>query len=104
MPNAESVRKTVYQWASLWVIFSPLIWLLVGQLDFVGVTLTVNAGQVVIIPVLVMGVWIITAHKKYIGVDYRNRWWEYVLMAFLFVLACLSGYFALLKMQEQILG
>jgi len=84
-----------YRWIVSWVILSPLFWVQLGQSDFVGLTLTVNALQVVILPVLVLGVWLITAKTKYIGATYRNNWWENTTMAFLLGLAFIGSYFAL---------
>ena len=42
--------------------------------DFVALTLAANSLQVVLIPVLVGGVWCITASSRYIVARYRNRW------------------------------
>jgi Mn2+/Fe2+ NRAMP family transporter len=94
--SGERYRKNQgYRWIVSWVILSPLFWILLGQSDFVGLTLTVNALQVVILPVLVVGVWMITAKTKYIGAKYRNQWWENIIMAFVLVLACIGVYFSL---------
>ena len=59
--------------------------------DFVTLTLAANSAQVVLLPLLAGGLWWITASARLIGREHRNRWWENVLMAVLFVLA---GYFA----------
>ena len=55
--------------------------------DFVTLTLIANSAQVVLLPLLAGGLWWITASAKFIGAEYRNRWWENIVMALLFVLA-----------------
>ena len=76
----------MYRFLVAWIILTPLVWPLAGQSDFVALTLIVNAAQVVIIPVIVVGMWIITAKAKYIGPVYRNRLWENVAIGLLFLL------------------
>jgi hypothetical protein len=99
--GAAGKASRVYRAIVLWIIVTPLVWPLAGQSDFVGLTLTVNAAQVVVIPVIVTGLWIITARPKYIGERYRNRWWENVAVALLLGLGCISTYFALMKVLEK---
>ncbi len=79
------------------MVLSPLIWVFLGHSDFVGLTVTVNAAQVVVLPFLVIGVWILTARRVHIGAEHCNRWWENVLVGFLFAAAAVSGYFSAVK-------
>jgi hypothetical protein len=58
---------------------------------FVALTLTANAAQVVLLPLLAGGLWWITASERLIGREHRNRWWENVVMATLFALALYFG-------------
>jgi Mn2+/Fe2+ NRAMP family transporter len=76
-----------YQWIALWCLVSPLAWTLPGMPGFVALTLTANSAHVVLLPVLAGGLWWITASPRMIGHQHRNRPWENVVMAFLFVLA-----------------
>jgi hypothetical protein len=55
--------------------------------DFVTLTLAANSGQVVLLPLLAGGLWWITASPKFIGAEYRTRWWENTILAVLFCLA-----------------
>lgn len=91
-------RHPSFRLATYWVVLSPLIWVFLGHSDFVGLTVTVNAAQVVVLPFLVAGIWILTARHDHIGSDYRNRWWENVLVGFLFAVAAVSGYFSAVKL------
>ena len=77
----------LYRWLVLWCLVPPLVWTIPGMPDFVTLTLIANSGQVVLLPLLAGGVWWITASPRCIGPEYRNRWWENVVMAVLFVLA-----------------
>ena len=59
------------------------LWLAVIPMAAVGDAAVVVA----LLPLLAGGLWWITASEKYIGADYRNRWWENLVMAILFALA-----------------
>jgi Mn2+/Fe2+ NRAMP family transporter len=76
-----------YRWIAIWCLVSPLIWTLPGMPGFVALTLAANSAQVVLLPLLAGGLWWITASDRLIGREYRNRWWENVVMATLFALA-----------------
>jgi Mn2+/Fe2+ NRAMP family transporter len=80
-------RHPMYKRIVAWCLISPLIWTLPGMPDFVTLTLVANSAQVVLMPLLAGGLWIITARDRYIGAAFKNRWWENVVMAFLFSLA-----------------
>jgi hypothetical protein len=41
----------------------------------------------VLLPLLAGGLWRLTGSARFIGPQYRNRWWENVVMGLLFVLA-----------------
>ena len=86
-----------YLWSVYWIVLSPLIWVLFGKADFVGLTVMVNASQVVLLPVLVIGMWLLTSQVKFIGEKYCNRWWENAFIGFLLVTSLISTYFAITK-------
>lgn len=58
---------------------------------FVYLTLLSNSAQVVVIPLLAGGLLWIKARGKYIGEQYKNRWWDNLLMQVLFILALWGG-------------
>ena len=72
---------------AVWCCLSPLVWTIPGMPDFVTLTLAANSGQVILVPLLAGGVWCITAGSRYIGPQFRNRWWENLVMALMFGLA-----------------
>lgn len=85
-PLGTTYREApVYRYIVLWIIVSPLVWL--GRADFISLTLIANSVTVVMIPALAGGLWCITAQGAFIGEQYRNRWWENVVMGLVFVLA-----------------
>ena len=87
-PLASNYREhRLYRWIVVWCLISPLVWTLPGMPNFVDLTLVANAAQVVFLPVLVGGLWWITASSRYIGADVKNRWWENFFMGGLFALA-----------------
>ena len=77
----------IYRYVVVWILVSPLIYTIPGMPDFVTLTLIVNSLQVVLIPILAGGLWWITASERYIGLRYRNRWWENLVMVLVFALA-----------------
>ena len=89
-PTIGSIRSTAGSWSGAWS--SPLVWTIPGMPDFVTLTLVANSGQVVLLPLLAGGLWWITASPRYIGREYRNRWWENAVMAVLFVLALYGAF------------
>jgi len=84
---ADYRSHPMYNRIIIWCLISPLIWTIPGMPDFVTLTLAANGGQVVLLPLLAGGLWCITARSKYIGAKHRNRWWENLVLAFLFILA-----------------
>jgi len=86
-PKADYRTHPMYRIVALWIMVSPFIWIVTGKADFVTLTLLANTLMAVLIPALAGGLWWITAKKHYIGEKYRNKWWENLLMGFLFVLA-----------------
>ncbi|MEE3371144.1 MAG: Nramp family divalent metal transporter [Planctomycetota bacterium] len=70
-----------YRVIAVFCLISPLIWTLPGMPDFVTLTLVANGGQIILLPILAAGLWRITASSQLIGLEYRNRWWENLVMA-----------------------
>jgi Mn2+/Fe2+ NRAMP family transporter len=102
--RSEQVRNRSYRWIITWVTLSPLPWIIFGQSDFIGVTITVNAAQVVIIPILVFGIWMITSRAKYIGHEHCNNRFENVFIGFMMLLGCGAAYFSLDRIIEILLN
>ena len=81
-----------YRWIAVSCLGPPLIWTLPGMPGFVALTLAANSAQVILLPLLAGGLWWITASDRLIGREYRNRWWENIVMGTLFVLAVYFAY------------
>ena len=84
-----------YRLIAAWVTLSPLPWVIFGKSDFIGVTISVNAAQVVIIPLLVFGIWVITSKAGFIGQENRNNRLENIFIALMMLLACVASYLSL---------
>lgn len=82
----------VFRLIAFMVMGSSLVWTLPGMPGFVALTLAANSAQVVLLPLLAGGLWWITASGRLIGDQYKNRWWENLVMLVLFALAV---YFAI---------
>jgi hypothetical protein len=93
-----------YRWIAIWCLVSPLVWVAPGMPGFIYLTLVANSAQVVLVPALAGGLWWITADQKFIGSRYRNRWWENLVMFFLFVLAIWGAINAIRSVHDAIIG
>jgi Mn2+/Fe2+ NRAMP family transporter len=82
----------IYRFTALWIMVSPFIWIFSGKADFITLTLLANTLMAVLIPALAGGLWLITASRRFIGDQFRNRWWENLIMGFLFILALWGAY------------
>ena len=91
-PEAETAYRTHpgYRRMVVWCLFSPIVWVLTGRGDFVPLTVLVNAFQVLLLPLLAMGLWRLTASPGFIGERYRNTVAQNAGMA-VFVLVALLG-------------
>ena len=74
--SIEWKKQPIYRFTVFWVLVPPLVWTLPGMPGFVTLTLVGNAVQVFFMPLLVVGLWWMTASRRCIGRAYRNRWWE----------------------------
>jgi Mn2+/Fe2+ NRAMP family transporter len=103
-PIADFRAHPCYRWIVVWCLVSPLIWTAPGMPGFVKLTLVVNSAQVLMLPVIAGGLWWITADKRYIGIEHRNRWWENGVMALLFALAIYGAISSAESVKNAILG
>jgi len=94
----------IYIFIVLWILVSPMIWIITGKADFVTLTLLANTLMAVLIPALAGGLWWITASRRFIGNEYKNRWWENLIMGFLFVLAVWGAYESALSVYQMVLN
>lgn len=97
-------QHPLYRWIAFWCLVSPLVWTLPGMPDFITLTLIANSAQVVLLPLLAGGLWWITASARYIGQEYRNRWWENLVMAVLFALAVYGAVNSVLSIIQFVRG
>ena len=98
---SEFRNHACFRWIAVSCLVSPLVWTLPGMPDFVTLTLAANSAQVVLLPLLAGGLLWITASSRFIGREYRNRWWENVVMGALFSLALYFAFLALVTLVAQ---
>ena len=87
LTTADFRNLPLYRVVATWCLVSPLVWTLPGMPDFVSLTLVVNALQVVLLPLIAGGLWVLSSRPYDIGPEYTNRWWEHVVLASLLCLA-----------------
>ncbi|WP_349618553.1 Nramp family divalent metal transporter [Azotobacter salinestris] len=76
----------IHKWALLFVLVTPLIWSLPGMPDFVTLTIFVNALNIFGLPVISLGLLIMSNQKSLLG-EYRNNWFENIALGFATALA-----------------
>ena len=91
-----------YRMVVVWCLISPVAWTAPGTPGFVVMTVFAATATVVLIPLLVGGLWWITASTEYIGSQYRNRLWENALMGVLFVVGLWGAYHSVLSILEAL--
>ncbi|MFI4945475.1 MAG: divalent metal cation transporter, partial [Burkholderiales bacterium] len=97
-------QDAVHRGLVVWGLVSALFWTLPGMPDFVTLTLVANCAQVVLLPLLAIGVFRITASARFIGAEYRNRPHENVVMALLVGLALYGAVGSLRTLLGQLVG
>jgi hypothetical protein len=100
-PLATDYRQhNGYRYIVVWILVSPLAWM--GKAEFISLTILANTFSVVMIPAIAGGLWWITASPKFIGAEFRNRWWENTLMAAMFLLAFYGAWEAVRSILQQL--
>lgn len=76
----------MHKWFTLFILVTPLVWSLPGMPDFVTLTLAVNALNIVGLPIISLGLLIMSNQKSLLG-KYRNNWFENLALGAATVLA-----------------
>ncbi|MDQ0218118.1 Mn2+/Fe2+ transporter [Peribacillus cavernae] len=79
-----------FKWFSLFILISPLIWSVPGAPGFVSLVVFVNILSVVGLPVISVGLLILSNQKKLLG-KYTNNWFENILLTATTILAIYSS-------------
>lgn len=80
-----------FKWFSLFILISPLIWSVPGAPGFVSMVVFVNILSVVGLPVISIGLLVISNQKKVLG-KYTNNWFENFVLGGATLLALYSSY------------
>ncbi|MBM3459329.1 MAG: divalent metal cation transporter [Armatimonadetes bacterium] len=80
----------LYHALVLFALFTPLVWVVLGRSSFVPLTVTLNAFQVFLLPVLAAGIWILTASARFIGAAHRNSLGNNLALGAFFLVAFLG--------------
>lgn len=80
-------KDPAHKWFLLFILVTPLVWSLPGMPDFVTLTIGVNALNIVGLPVISLGLLIMSNQKSLLGDRYRNNWFENLALGFATLLA-----------------
>jgi Mn2+/Fe2+ NRAMP family transporter len=84
-------KDPMHKWFMLFILVTPLIWSLPGMPDFVTLTIAVNALNIIGLPVISLGLLIMSNQKSLLG-KYRNNWFENIALGFATGLAVWVAY------------
>ena len=78
----EFHKDPMHKWFMLFILVTPIVWSLPGMPDFVTLTLGVNALNIVGLPIISLGLLIMSNQKSLLSKQYRNNWFENIALAF----------------------
>jgi Mn2+/Fe2+ NRAMP family transporter len=79
--SETSMRDPIFRYAQIGLlIILPLIFSLPGTADFIVLTILANAMAVLTAPIILVGVILITNNRRWMLAEYRNKWWENLIL------------------------
>ncbi|BAP45750.1 Nramp family divalent metal transporter [Pseudomonas sp. 21LCFQ02] len=78
----EFHQDPMHKWFMLFILVTPIVWSLPGMPDFVTLTLGVNALNIVGLPIISLGLLIMSNQKSLLDKQYRNNWFENIALGF----------------------
>ena len=78
----EFHKDPMHKWFMLFILVTPLVWSIPGMPDFVTLTIGVNALNIVGLPVISLGLLIMSNQKSLLNKEYRNNLFENLALAF----------------------
>ncbi|KIC83492.1 MULTISPECIES: Nramp family divalent metal transporter [Pseudomonas] len=78
----EFHNDPMHKWFMLFILVTPLLWSIPGMPDFVTLTIGVSALNIIGLPVISLGLLIMSNQKSLLGKAYRNNWFENIALAF----------------------
>ena len=93
-------KDPAHKWFLLFILVTPLVWSLPGMPDFVTLTIGVNALNIIGLPVISLGLLIMSNQKSLLGDKYRNNWFENLALGF----ATLLAIWVAIQLGLQLLG
>ena len=79
--SETSLRDPIFRVSQIGLlIILPLIFSLPGTSDFIVLTILANAMAVLTAPIILVGVILITNNRRWMLAEYRNKWWENLIL------------------------
>ena len=78
----EFHKDPMHKWFMLFILVTPLIWSIPGMPDFVTLTIGVSALNIIGLPVISLGLLIMSNQKSLLSKEYRNNLFENIALAF----------------------
>lgn len=78
----EFHHDPMHKWFMLFILVTPLIWSMPGMPDFVTLTIGVSALNIIGLPVISLGLLIMSNQKSLLDKQYRNNLFENIALMF----------------------
>ena len=78
----EFHKDPMHKWFMLFILVTPLVWSIPGMPDFVTLTIGVSALNIIGLPVISLGLLIMSNQKSLLSKEYRNNLFENIALAF----------------------
>ena len=78
----EFHHDPMHKWFMLFILLTPLVWSLPGTPDFVTLTIGVSPLNIIGLPVISLGLLIISNQTKLLDKKYRNNLFENIALLF----------------------
>jgi Mn2+/Fe2+ NRAMP family transporter len=78
----EFHKDPMHKWFMLFILVTPMVWSLPGMPDFVTLTIGVNALNIIGLPIISLGLFIMSNQKSLLDKKYRNNLFENVALLF----------------------
>ena len=83
-------QDPMFKWVMIFVLVTPLIWSIPGMPGFIALTIGVNAINIVGLPVIAIGILILSNRKNLMG-EHKNNWFENISLSLASILAIWSA-------------
>lgn len=103
--SETSTRDPLFRYVQIGLlIILPLVFSLPGLVDFILLTIVANAMAVLTAPIILLGVILITNNRRWMLPEYRNKWWENIILLFIAGVGLWATYGVIKSLADLLFG